>query len=108
MAEEQWNKLAQDMKVAIDEVFFPLKVECNVDIGCSCLDYGPPFYLNDKCNEVSFGVRVEGEPTYPLTCNSDWYQGTFTIQNPEDWKNHTGKFVAWADECKELIKKIRT
>lgn len=108
MSAQQWDSLVQDMKIAVNKVFFPLDVNCEADIDCECIDYHPPFFLVDKCNEVSFGVHVVGEPTYPLTCTSDWYSGRFTIQNAEDWDNHTSKFVAWSDKCKELIQKIRT
>lgn len=110
------NQIAADMKRALDTIFYPL------DINCFHLDenkiyYAPPFYLDDKCNEMFFGVEIIGEAkSYPLTCTSEiceWDQKTkkyipFVIESHDDWINKASHFVAWHDECVKLIAKIRS
>ena len=108
--EKTLDLLAKDMKVVIDEVYSPLtiNVESYVDEGNTCLEYYPPFYLEDKCNAISFGVTIlSDEPKYPLRCTSEYHNGEFIVQSANDWCNHTDKFVLWKDEITSLIKKIR-
>lgn len=105
-----WEALARDMKVAVDEVYAPLDVICEAYEEFKCIHYHPPFYLADKCNEISFGVQLdeESEPKYPLECTSEIYTDTFVVKSKEDWKNHVEKFVVWKKEIEELIQKIRS
>lgn len=109
--EEIWDELAKDMKVAVDNVFSPLKIRCMADKLNGFIDYFPPFYLEDKCNEMGFGVKVIYEPgdipKYPLTCTSDCHKEQFIVESREDWENHVDKFITWKTEVKELINKIR-
>lgn len=118
---KHWDALCNDMLAAINKVFYPLKIEGYNDE--EFIAYEPPFYLEDKCNEVSFGVTVicdDGEiPQYPIRCTSDWnnrhcrFQAfipsgeEFIVQSAEDWDNHMDKIVAWKDDCMALIAKIR-
>lgn len=110
MTEQQWNQLADDMKAAVDRVYAPLSVECHTDIINKCIDYYPPFYLIDKCNEFHFGVTVgeTQEPNYPLYCTSEIYNGVFVVKSAQDWETHLDKFVAWKDQIESLMKKIRS
>lgn len=110
MATGRWEEIAKDMKVAVDKVYAPLKIECTADEENGFIDYHPPFYLEEKCNEVSFGVYVgeNAEPKYPLKCSSELYKGEFIVESAEDWERHLDKFVVWKKEIEELIKKIRS
>jgi hypothetical protein len=102
--------IEDDMKHCLDTIFKPLniKVEAFEYDDTKNIDYYPPFYLDNKCNEIGFGVQVQGEWSYPLVCRSDWYKGEFVIANADDWINHGNKFVAWHDECVDLINRIRS
>lgn len=103
-----WDELTQDMKVAVDTVFAPLSVHCCSDIEDSCIDYVPPFYLDDKaCNPYDFRVFIESEPKYPLRCESNIYHGSFIVKSKDDWINHVDKFVKCSNEYRMLIAMIR-
>lgn len=108
--EQHWTQLANDMKASLDKFYAPLTIDCSADIEHRCIDYSPPFYLHDKCNELSFGVSIDEthEPNYPLHCTSEIYKGVFVVQSPQDWEPHLDKFVVWKDEIESLIKKIRS
>ena len=109
MEEQRIKQIGQDMKLAVDKVYWPLTTECYVDMDYKYIDYDPLFYFDSKCNEISFGVHFHGkEPQYPLTCTSAHYSGQFVVESPEDWENHTDKFVAWKKEIQEMMQKIRS
>ena len=107
-----WNELARDMKVAVDKVYSPLSVECVPMPEERIIDYYPPFYLEDKCNEQLFGVMLMCDkhqpPQYPLKCKSEIYKEEFVVQSPEDWENHVDKFVTWRPQIQELLRKIKS
>lgn len=106
---QKMGTIADDMERALDTVFKPLGVRAEAFEGdYNYIDYTPPFYLEDKCNQVGFGVKVDGDWSYPLKCKSDWYRGEFVVANADDWINHLDKFVAWHDECVDLINRIRS
>lgn len=110
---EIWDQLARDMKVAVNRVFSPLNVVCIAYKEWRCIDYQPPFYLEENCTEIRFAIKIKCKyveiPKYPLTCTSDYYdKGEFIIQSPEDWENHTDKFIWRKSEIEELLKKIKS
>lgn len=104
---ETWDQLVRDMKIAVDRVFAPLEVQCFYNEEDDCIDYIPPFYLHNKCNNMGFGVGVEGDLKYPLTCTAAAYDGEFIVESKDDWINHADKIVRWHDECIQVIRTIR-
>jgi len=55
MSEEAWQNITNDVKAAIDKVFWSLQVKCSYGEQLVDIDYYPPFYLDEKCNEIMFG-----------------------------------------------------
>ena len=106
-----WDQLAKDMKIAVDKVYSPLKIGCVADKRHGFIDYFPPFYLEDNCTQMSFGVNEKCEngeiPKYPLKCTSGLHIGDFVVESKDDWENHTDKFVVWKTEIRELLYKTR-
>jgi hypothetical protein len=107
------SPVAADVKRAVDAVFFPLEIEVWEDSSSAenghMIDYTPPFFLDEKCNEMTFGIYFQGEPKYPLVCRSAGENAqlrTFTVQNADDWINHAPSFVTWYNECVELMDKF--
>jgi hypothetical protein len=100
------EQLMTDMQAAVNKVYSPLTVKCN--IYKNDIDYHPCFYFHDKCNGITFGVTVVSDTCYPITCTSEHYRGEFVVQSAEDWHNHTDKFVVWKNEIQALIKEIIT
>jgi hypothetical protein len=124
----------EHFKSAVESVYLPLKIECwEDDDGCGeytynftdlgrpqtriipatpatvrYFDYSPPFYLDDKCNEMGFGVTFPIETVhYPVTCTSSELGTEFTVLNSGDWINHVDKFVVWSKKIRKLFIKIR-
>jgi len=74
------------MESALNKIFDPLEINCfyyteecesEPDI---MLNYSPPFYLDDKCNEIFFGVTIQkNNIDYPLTCTSEYCREKFII-----------------------------
>ena len=108
------------MQTAVNAVFSPLVVECWA--ADTSIFYEPPFYFEDKCNEMTFGVtvvcNVHDVPTYPLTCTSECHDEDlmvklgradrhFVVQSAADWHNHVDKFIYWRTDYQNLFNKIR-
>lgn len=106
------ESIESDVKVALDKVFFPLKINTNsfVEDGVNFVTYQPPFYLDQILEPINFGVNFDGDPpAYPVNCFNNNGMGDtaeFTVLNPSDWINHVEKYVVWYDQCVELMNRF--
>jgi hypothetical protein len=119
---DSWNLIARDIKIVLDQVYFPLSIDVEAMEEFRTIDYYPPFYMSDKCNEQLFGVHIlcgKGHSdyetecelchidlSYPLICKSEIYSGTFAVLSASDWINHADKYITWKDKIQKLIKEI--
>ncbi len=105
-----------DFREAVQLAYYPLEVECNIyndDNGMAqYFDYHPPFYIEDKCNEMGFGVELL-EPTlplvYPLCCKAEsgYHEQAFIIEKKTDWVDKLPYFITWHKDIVTMIHLIR-
>jgi hypothetical protein len=105
--ETTWEQITKDFQTAVNEIYYPLTVECHYSY--MCISYNPPFFFHDRCDEWLFGVIFDNNvPAYPLSCHSDMHGSYFVVSSPNDWSNHTDKFVTWKEEIIDLFDKVKS